>query len=70
MNGWMKWIGTLAVILAAGCRGFGLHGLDLGLSALGAAIWMVVAVRMRDGALITVNSFILLMMGYGLVRIV
>jgi len=54
----MKWFGTACVIVAATCRAFEFHTVDLILSIIGAAIWGYAAYEMKDKPLIVVNGFI------------
>ena len=62
----MKWLGTAAVVFAAIARANDFHAIDLVLSLLGAGLWVFVALKSRDGALLTVNAFIICAMTYGL----
>jgi hypothetical protein len=64
----LKWIGTICVILAAGCRAFNYHNADLVLSILGAGIWGYAAFVMKDKALIVVNGFITAILLYGVLK--
>ena len=61
----IKWIGTVCVIIAASCRAFEFHTVDLILSIFGAGLWAYVAVVAKDKALFVVNAFIvsILMVG-------
>jgi hypothetical protein len=54
----IKWLGTACVILAATCRAFEFHTVDLILSIIGAAIWGYAALKMKDTPLLVVNGFI------------
>jgi hypothetical protein len=54
----LKWIGTACVIIAASCRAFEYHTIDLVLSIIGAGIWGYAAVKMKDKSLFVVNAFI------------
>jgi hypothetical protein len=60
-----KWFGTLCVILAAVSRAFEYHSLDIILSIVGAAVWGIVSIKMKDNALLTVNAFIVAILLYG-----
>ena len=62
-----KWLGVLAIVASAFARCFNFHHADLILSMIGAGIWVIVAIRIRDTALMTVNGFIIAMMIYGIV---
>lgn len=54
----LKWIGTACVIIAATCRAFEYHTIDLVLSIIGAGIWGYAAMQMKDKSLFVVNAFI------------
>jgi hypothetical protein len=54
----LKWIGTACVIVAATCRAFEYHTIDLVLSIIGAGIWGYAAMQMKDKSLFVVNAFI------------
>jgi hypothetical protein len=54
----VKWIGTACVIVAATCRAFEFHTVDLILSIFGAALWGYAAYKMQDKPLMVVNGFI------------
>jgi hypothetical protein len=64
----VKWIGTVCVIIAATCRAFGFHTVDLILSIVGAAIWGYAAYKMKDNALLAVNGFITGILIIGVVK--
>jgi hypothetical protein len=64
----LKWIGTACVILAATCRAFEFHTVDLILSIIGAALWGYAAYKMNDKPLIVVNGFITAILLYGVVK--
>jgi hypothetical protein len=64
----VKWIGTACVILAATCRAFEFHTVDLILSIFGAALWGYAAYEMKDKPLIVVNGFITAILLYGVVK--
>jgi len=64
----VKWIGTVCVIIAATCRAFGFHTVDLILSIVGAGIWGYAAYKMKDNALLAVNGFITGILIIGVVK--
>ncbi len=64
----LKWIGTACVILAATCRAFDLHTLDLILSILGAGVWGYVALVAKDKPLLVVNGFIVAILLVGVFK--
>jgi hypothetical protein len=64
----IKWFGTACVILAATCRAFEFHTVDLILSIIGAAAWGYAAYKMQDKALMVVNGFITAILVYGVVK--
>jgi hypothetical protein len=63
----LKWLGVLAIVASAFARCSDFHYADLILSMIGASIWVIVAIRIRDTALMTVYGFIIAMMIYGIV---
>jgi hypothetical protein len=64
----LKWIGTACVIVAATCRAFEFHTVDLILSIIGAAVWGYAAYHMKDKPLMVVNGFITAILLYGVVK--
>jgi len=64
----LKWFGTACVILAATCRAFDLHTLDLILSILGAGVWGYVALVAKDKPLLVVNGFIVAILLVGVFK--
>ena len=64
----IKWFGTACVILAATCRAFEFHTVDLVLSIICAAAWGYAAFKMQDKPLIVVNGFITAILVYGVVK--
>lgn len=64
----IKWFGTACVIVAATCRAFEFHTVDLILSIIGAAIWGYAALKMNDKPLMVVNGFITAILLYGVVK--
>jgi hypothetical protein len=63
----IKWIGTACVIIAATCRAFEFHTVDLLVSILGAGLWGYAAVVMKDKALFVVNVFVVCILIVGVV---
>jgi hypothetical protein len=63
----IKWLGTICVIIAASCRAFEFHAVDLILSILGAGLWAYVAVVAKDKALFVVNAFIVSILVVGVI---
>lgn len=63
----MKWIGTICVIIAAGCRAFEFHTADIILSIIGASLWAYVAVVAEDKPLFVVNAFIVSILLIGVI---
>jgi hypothetical protein len=57
---YIKWLGTSAIILAAIARVMNFHHVDLWLTLAGAALWGIAALLQEDYALLTVNSFIMI----------
>jgi hypothetical protein len=66
MLNFIKWIGTLCIILAAFSRSANYHTFDMVLSIIGASIWAYAAVRVKDKALLVVNVFILIILIFGI----
>lgn len=64
----LKWFGTACVIVAATCRAFEFHTVDLILSIIGAAIWGYAAYKMNDKPLLVVNGFITAILLYGVFK--
>jgi hypothetical protein len=64
----MKWGGTACVIVAATCRAFEFHTVDLILSIIGAGVWGIAAYEMKDKPLMVVNGFITAILLFGAVR--
>lgn len=64
----IKWFGTACVILAATCRAFEFHTVDLILSIIGAAAWGYAAFKMNDKPLMVVNGFITAILLYGVMK--
>ena len=63
----IKWLGTICVIIAASCRAFEFHTVDLILSIFGAGLWAYVAVVTKDKALFVVNAFIVSILIVGVI---
>jgi hypothetical protein len=63
----IKWLGTICVILAAGCRAFEFHMADLLISILGAGLWGYAAIAMKDKALFVVNVFVISILFVGVI---
>lgn len=63
----LKWIGTACVIIAASCRAFEFHIVDLILSIVGAGIWGYVAIVAKDKPLFVVNGFIVAVLLVGVI---
>jgi len=51
-----KWVATAILIIGSGVNGYGIYPLGPILLALGGLIWLLVAVQIRDRALITTNA--------------
>lgn len=64
----LKWFGTACVIIAASCRAFDFHTLDLILSILGAGVWGYVALVAKDKPLLVVNGFIVAILLVGVFK--
>lgn len=64
----LKWFGTACVIIAATCRAFDFHTVDLILSILGAGVWGYVALVAKDKPLLVVNGFIVAILLVGVFK--
>lgn len=64
----LKWMGTSCIIIAATCRAFEFHTVDLILSIIGASIWGYAALNMNDKPLMAVNGFITAILVYGVIK--
>jgi hypothetical protein len=62
----LKWSGTACVVASAAARGLGFNTTDIVLSLIGAGLWAVAAVIMKERALWTVNGFIIVILIGGL----
>lgn len=63
----IKWLGTICVIIAAGCRAFEFHTADLLISIAGAGLWGYASVMMKDKPLFIVNAFIVTILLIGVI---
>lgn len=63
----LKWLGTACVIIAATCRAFEFHTVDLIVSILGAGLWGYAAIAMKDKPLFVVNAFVVFILLVGVV---
>ena len=54
----VKWAGTACVVVAATCRAFDYHTVDLLVSIAGAGLWGYAGFAMKDKALIAVNAIV------------
>ena len=61
----IKWIGTICIIIAAGCRAFEFHAADLLISIIGAGLWCYASLVMKDKPLFIVNVFIVTILMFG-----
>lgn len=63
----IKWLGTICVIIAAGCRAFEFHTADLLISIVGASLWGYASIVMKDKPLFIVNAFIVTILLIGVI---
>ena len=63
----VKWAGTACVVVAATCRAFDYHTVDLLVSIAGAGLWGYAAIAMKDKALFVVNAFIVAILIVGVI---
>lgn len=64
---YLKWLATFVTIAGAVCTSINIYPLGPFLLNVGAAIWLVVAIKWREWSLITINATLLLIYTVGLV---
>lgn len=62
----IKWSGTILIIIATIMRILGYHLLDLSIGLLGSMLWAYAAYVEKDNALLTVNIFIIIVLLFGI----
>ena len=60
MNDYLKWIATAVCLVGAFCTSFRIDPINIYLLNLGAFLFLVWSVRIKDTALIVVNSGLLI----------
>jgi phosphopantothenate synthetase len=64
----VKWLGTIGIIGSTLLRAFDYHIADMTVGFIGTACWAYAAIKEKDYPLLTVNGFVLAVLGYGLIR--
>ena len=62
---YLKWVATLAIVMATVFRALGIHGMDLLLSFTGSMLWAFIALVWRERALLILNVFSAIVLLYG-----
>jgi hypothetical protein len=62
----IKWSGTILIIIATIMRILGYHLLDLSIGLVGTMLWAYAAYVEKDKALLTVNVFIIIVLLFGI----
>jgi hypothetical protein len=65
----MKWISTAIMLLAALAIVEGIHPTSIYLLNLGSLAWLITSIMWREWSLIVVNSSLLLVYVYGLIKV-
>ena len=65
----MKWISTGIMLLAALAIVEGVHPMSIYLLNLGSLAWLITSIMWREWSLIVVNTSLLLVYVYGLVKV-
>lgn len=66
MNNYLKWVATVITLVGAVCTSFRLDPLNIYLLNAGAFLFLIWSVRIKDTALIVVNTGLLLAYFLGL----
>lgn len=66
MNNYLKWVATVVTLVGAVCTSFRLDPLNIYLLNAGAFLFLIWSVRIKDTALIVVNTGLLLAYFLGL----
>lgn len=64
----IKWVATAGIIGSTVLRAFDYHIADMTVGFIGTSLWALAAYKERDMPLLTVNGFVLAVLGYGLIR--
>jgi len=64
----LKWIATLAIVMATICRSFDYHMADMIIGGFGTALWAYAAYQMKDKPLFAVNAFCMGVLIYGVLK--
>jgi hypothetical protein len=68
LSWYLKWAGTICILLGAACTSFEIIPLNLILSGTGCLFWLVVGVLWWDRALILLNVIVASIYFVGLIR--
>lgn len=64
----VKWIATAFIVLATLARALEYHHVDLVFGSVGTFLWIYIAHKMKEGALLAVNTFCLMILIFGLLK--
>ena len=64
----IKWIATIFIILATLARTMEYHYVDLVTGAIGTVLWVYIAYKTKENALLAVNTFCLAILVLGLIK--
>ncbi len=62
----IKWAATVFIVLATMARSMQYHYVDLVLGSIGTLLWVYVAHKMKENALLAVNAFCLAILIFGI----
>ena len=64
----IKWAATIFIVLATLARTMEYHYLDLVFGAIGTLMWIYIAHKTKENALLTVNAFCLAILIIGILK--
>jgi len=67
LNDKIKWIGTILVLLGALCTSMNLYPYNIYVLNLGALVYLIWSIRIKDNAMIVVNGGLLIIYIIGLI---
>ena len=68
LSWYLKWAGTVCILVGAGCTAFNIMPINLYLSALGGVFWFIVGILWWDKSLMLLNLCVGFIYLAGLVR--
>ena len=68
LSWYLKWAGTIALLVGAACTSFEIVPLNLFLSSIGCLFWLIVGILWLDRALIVLNTIVGCIYFIGLMR--